>query len=257
MYCVNCGGEFGPKEQYCFNCGEPRPKRTAEFKGNRFMSGNGLRDNFIPMLWEFIIIGVLADIIASLLFADPSSLSEVAVFSQSMLDTIMDLFLSGDFFGIIRLLNSAPNILFSQASAELKVSLLLDTLAQLLELVLFILAAWRIFKKASLQGWKSLIPIYNIYCVFKIVLGNGWYFLLPILYAVFAIVSSLALANWNTEGLWLLILYGIIALIFYIWFLHKACVLYHHGWGYTLGLLFIPELFVLFLGWGGNIVDGE
>ncbi len=31
------------------------------------------------------------------------------------------------------------------------------------------IAAWKLFKKAGIPGWKSLIPIYNIYLMFKIV----------------------------------------------------------------------------------------
>jgi len=37
---------------------------------------------------------------------------------------------------------------------------------------------WKIFVKAGYKGWKSLIPIYNIYLMFKVTFGTGWYFLL-------------------------------------------------------------------------------
>ena len=41
---------------------------------------------------------------------------------------------------------------------------------QLALLALVILIYWRLFTKAGLKGWKSLIPIYNEYCLYDI----GW-----------------------------------------------------------------------------------
>ena len=34
--------------------------------------------------------------------------------------------------------------------------------------VLVIIGLWKIFTKAGEKGWKSLIPIYNVYILFKI-----------------------------------------------------------------------------------------
>ena len=34
--------------------------------------------------------------------------------------------------------------------------------------VLTLVARWRVFTKAGLAGWKSLIPLYSEYCTFKI-----------------------------------------------------------------------------------------
>jgi hypothetical protein len=34
--------------------------------------------------------------------------------------------------------------------------------------VLLIVAYWKMFTKAGVAGWKSLIPIYNVYIAFKI-----------------------------------------------------------------------------------------
>ena len=35
--------------------------------------------------------------------------------------------------------------------------------------VLLVIADWKIFSKAGEEGWKSLIPIYNMYILFKII----------------------------------------------------------------------------------------
>lgn len=42
---------------------------------------------------------------------------------------------------------------------------------------LMLVIYWKIFVKSGYKGWKSLIPIYNIYLMFKIAFGKGWYFL--------------------------------------------------------------------------------
>lgn len=36
-----------------------------------------------------------------------------------------------------------------------------------------ILVNWKLFKKMGYEGWKSLIPIYNMYLLFEKTLGNG------------------------------------------------------------------------------------
>ncbi len=56
-----------------------------------------------------------------------------------------------------------------------------------------IVATWRIFTKAGQAGWKSLIPLYNVYIFLKIVGRPGWWLLLLIIPLV-NIVISLVLA---------------------------------------------------------------
>ena len=41
--------------------------------------------------------------------------------------------------------------------------------------ILLIIAGWKIFEKAGEKGWKSIIPIYNIYILFKIVKMKSWF----------------------------------------------------------------------------------
>ena len=46
--------------------------------------------------------------------------------------------------------------------------------------VLLIVAMWKIFVKAGEPGWKSIIPIYNIYILCKIIGLNFWIYVLAI-----------------------------------------------------------------------------
>jgi hypothetical protein len=43
--------------------------------------------------------------------------------------------------------------------------------------VLLVVAQWKIFTKAGEDGWKSIIPFYNMYITFKIAGRNGLWFL--------------------------------------------------------------------------------
>jgi Zn-dependent protease with chaperone function len=61
-----------------------------------------------------------------------------------------------------------------------------------------IVSFWRIFEKAGDKGWKSLIPLYNTYTLFKVAGYNGWMFLLlliPIVNIVILLLLSLKLAE--------------------------------------------------------------
>ena len=64
--------------------------------------------------------------------------------------------------------------------------------------VFSIVCMWRIFVKAGYAGWKCIIPLYNVYCLFEMTWGNGWMFLLlfiPIVNSVISIITTYKLAQ--------------------------------------------------------------
>ena len=90
--------------------------------------------------------------------------------------------------------------------------------------VLVLAGMWQIFEKAGEAGWKCLIPIYNLYILLKICSKDWWWllmFLIPVVNLVFIIMLYNALAK-----------------------------SFGHGGGYTVGLLFLPFIFVPMLGFG-------
>lgn len=92
--------------------------------------------------------------------------------------------------------------------------------------ILFIVAWWKIFEKAGEAGWKSIIPFYNYYILFKIVWGNGLLFLLmfiPFVNFIIAIILEVKLA--------------------------KA---YGQSGGFAVGLIFLPNIFTLILAFGSS-----
>ena len=92
--------------------------------------------------------------------------------------------------------------------------------------IIFMIAAWNIFEKAGEAGWKAIIPIWNMYILFKITWGIGLLFLLmlvPIVGTIISLITS-----------------------------YKLAKVFGHGIGYTLGLIFFPWLFWLILGFGSD-----
>lgn len=88
--------------------------------------------------------------------------------------------------------------------------------------VLMIVGTWKLFEKAGEDGWKSLIPFLNTYILFKLTWGNGIYFLF----------------------LWIPFVNIVVSVITY----YKLAKVFGYGLAYTIGLLFVPWIFMLILG---------
>lgn len=102
-----------------------------------------------------------------------------------------------------------------------------DTLMIVLSIVFMILsliALWKIFEKAGVEGWKCLIPIYNVYIEFKIATGNGWMFLL--LFVPF------------------------VNFVVLIWYYLKLAKVFGKSEAFAVGLIFLNVFFILILGFG-------
>ncbi len=113
------------------------------------------------------------------------------------------------------------------ASGELNTSYII---AAIIVAVLLIVACWRIFEKAGEKGWKAIIPFYDMYIACKIALGNGWFFLLFFV--------------------------PFVDFFFGIYFNYKLSKAFGHGIPFTIGLVLIPNLFTLILGFGKSEYHG-
>ena len=87
--------------------------------------------------------------------------------------------------------------------------------------ILMIVAMWKIFEKAGEPGWKSLIPYYRAYVFFQITCGNGWLFLITLIFP-----------------------------FFYYWAWWKLCKAFDKGIGFFILLLFFTPIAFLILGFG-------
>jgi cellulose synthase/poly-beta-1,6-N-acetylglucosamine synthase-like glycosyltransferase len=92
--------------------------------------------------------------------------------------------------------------------------------------VLSIVAYWRIFEKAGEAGWKSIIPIYDVYILFKIAWGKGWMFLLLFI--------------------------PVVNIVIYILMLYKLNKAFDKGVGFFILLLLLPNIGYLILAFDGS-----
>lgn len=105
-------------------------------------------------------------------------------------------------------------------------------------IVLSIIANWKIFSKAGQPGWASLVPFYNKYISFKIYWGNGWLFLVPIALGIFS--------YFNLIGF----LFTLAAVVINVMTQYKKAEAFGERIGFTIGLVFLPTIFNLILGFG-------
>jgi len=97
-------------------------------------------------------------------------------------------------------------------------------------IVAYLVAGWVVFTKAGQEGWKSLIPIYNLYVLLKIVGRPGWWlllFLVPFVNFVIWIIVALDLAK-----------------------------SFGKGTGFAIGLILLTPLFYLILAFGDATYRG-
>ncbi len=130
--------------------------------------------------------------------------------------------------------------------------------------VLTIVAHWRLFTKAGEKGWKSLIPVYNLYILFKIVWSTGAFFRMLIEILIIIVLNVLLQNGMVDPGTNIGMLLGVAMLVLMLsLMIMKLKVIYYtsksygHGIGYFFGLLFLNTLFVLILGLGRSAYIGK
>ena len=55
--------------------------------------------------------------------------------------------------------------------------ILFASIFSLIMMILHIIGVWNVFKKAGEPGWKSIIPFYNTYILYKISWNPMWFWL--------------------------------------------------------------------------------
>ena len=96
-----------------------------------------------------------------------------------------------------------------------------------LAVIVFLIAAnWKIFTKAGEAGWKSIIPIWNLIVLLRIVGRPLWWLILFIIPIV-----------------------GLVVAIILIFNLAKS---FGRGVGFGFGMLFLPFIFYPILGFGSS-----
>ena len=131
--------------------------------------------------------------------------------------------------------------------------------------VLLIIAYWKMFTKAGEPGWKSIIPIYSSYVLYKITWTTKDFFIWfgsAVLGLVFAqiggySVTGTAVRTTTSGNETLTTIMSILALVALlvclVWSIRqcfKMAAAYGKGAGFGFGLLLLPTIFTLILGFG-------
>ena len=124
----------------------------------------------------------------------------------------------------------------------------------ILPALLAIATLWRIFQKAGQGGWKSIIPLVNLYTLFKIGWETSafWMFLFStIIIVFFYALCALLFENFAMAGA---IFAGIMALFLFVMTVKLARRLAHRFGKKTafafFGLVLFPIVGYLILAWG-------
>jgi hypothetical protein len=105
-------------------------------------------------------------------------------------------------------------------------------------IILSIIAGWKIFKKAGQPGWASIVPFYDNYIEYKIYWGNGWLFLLPVILGILSCIPVIGA------------LFTLAAFIMHVMTQYKKAEAFGERIGFTIGLILLPTIFHLILGFG-------
>lgn len=136
--------------------------------------------------------------------------------------------------------------------------------------LLMLIAGWRILKKAGEPGWKILIPIYNVYMLWKIAGMKNWFWSVICCGIIVAILEAFAGADYAKfygenavfDNRPMLVIATLAACFFAIYtavaqilYAYRTSKVFGHGLGYTIGLIILPSLFWLILGFGRSDYD--
>ena len=121
---------------------------------------------------------------------------------------------------------------------------------------LIYMVAWMfLFIRVGELWWKALIPIYGQYLVFKIV-GKPFYFWLEIILALLYAVIYITPAAVPILMLYTLI-FAVVLVVIHVNYCHTLAKSFGHGAAFTLGLIFLPHIFLFVLAFDGSVYLGN
>jgi len=119
--------------------------------------------------------------------------------------------------------------------------------------ILLVIADWKIFTKAGVAGWKSLIPVYNVFVSFKLAGVSTAYFIALI---IAGIISGCVGESETIVATILSLVAGIAVLVVNVVYANKLAKSFGKGTGFAVGLFFLPNIFQLILGFGSSEYQG-
>lgn len=120
--------------------------------------------------------------------------------------------------------------------------------------VALVIGQWKIFEKAGEEGWKSLIPVYNAYVLWKIA-GRNFIevavtsaIAIVVCIVLFSIAGSISSKVLGIISILLFIAYLIYLLVVNCKFCDGLSKAFGHGGAFATGLFFMQPIFLMILG---------
>ena len=104
---------------------------------------------------------------------------------------------------------------------------------------------WKVFTKAGEKGWKSIIPVYNMYTLCKIIGVNPWWILIVFLSSIVTFIPIIGVL-------------AAMAIVIYLNILVAKSTANAFGkdTGFAIGLYFLSPIFYCILGFGEAKYEG-
>ena len=119
--------------------------------------------------------------------------------------------------------------------------------------VLEVIALWKIFVKAGEDGWKAIIPILNIYVLFKISWDPKFFWF----YLGAQVLGGILASSENSFAMTLGSLCSLGAFVLTVIMLYYLSKSFGQGAGFTVGLVLLQLIFLMILGFGGSSYIGN
>lgn len=123
----------------------------------------------------------------------------------------------------------AMNTLF----ATLGASVLIGSVITIAILIFYFYCYWKLFVKAGYEGWKAIIPFYNIWCLCEMIFGAG-YWMFIILGGFIPCIGWIVIILFE-------IIYGI-----------RLAKSFGQSGGFAVGLILLPAIFIPILALGSS-----
>ena len=124
--------------------------------------------------------------------------------------------------------------------------------------VLTLVARWKVFDKAGIEGWKSLIPFYSDFCTYRIAWNTTYYWILMAATVISGFVSS-RMSGYTENGeavpailSVLSTVLGLALMVINLLMNIKLSEKFGHGILFGLGLTFLTPVFTMILGFGSS-----
>ena len=114
--------------------------------------------------------------------------------------------------------------------------------------ILYVIANWKIFTKAGEEGWKSIIPFYNSYILFKIVWDVKYFWIFFGLGIASGVIAFIPFINL------LCFLISAVLIIISVMLNYYLARSFGQGIAYTVGLVFFGPIFILVIAFSQNYV---